>query len=124
MTAAASKKPAKSAAAPVVAGEADTTLPVFEVRATSGRAPYTRGGVHFPSTRDAVVLPADIGPAQVRRLADDPIIALTMIHVASGRSAVLTADDLFDADGAPNAARMVEITEGLLTASADQGENA
>lgn len=58
----------------------------IEVRLKSRRAPYTRGGVRFTSTRDAVVLKGDqVTDAQLEKLAADSAVSI----------------QLFDADGAP-----------------------
>lgn len=59
---------------------------LIEVRLKSRRAPYTRGGVRFASTRDAVVLKGDqLTDAQLEKLAADIAVSI----------------QLFDADGAP-----------------------
>lgn len=58
----------------------------IEVRLKSRRAPYTRGGVRFTSTRDTVVLKGDqVTDAQLEKLAADNAVRV----------------QLFAADGAP-----------------------
>lgn len=102
----------------------------FAIRATSSRAPYTRGGLHFASRREPVVLPETTTPDQVRRLVADTAITLSLVHLDSGRFAELPRE-IFDADGLPDPERVVELSDALLTAapapetaSAEKGEAA
>lgn len=82
------------------------------VQATSNRAPYTRGGIHFASRRTPVVLPITTTPDQTRRLVADTAITLALVHVPSGKTVELPRD-LFGADGEPDFDRMLALTDDL-----------
>lgn len=89
-------------------------LSAFVVRAVSSRAPYTRGGIHFASRREGVVLPETTTPDQTRRLIADTAITLSLVHLESGQSVELPRD-LFNDEGDPDFERLTTLGEDLAS---------
>lgn len=105
--------------APPVEAAPDTPPLAFDltavvVRAVSSRAPYTRGGIHFASRREGVVLPETTTPDQTRRLIADTAITLSLVHLESGQSAELPRD-LFNDEGEPDFERLTALGEDLAS---------
>lgn len=118
-TNASASQPSSEPAAPAAGNEADTRD--LAIQALSTRAPYTRGGIHFASTRTAIVLPDTTTADQTRRLIADTAITLSLVHLASGKSVVVPRD-AFDADGQPDLEKLNAVEEALAALVA--GDNA
>lgn len=57
-----------------------------EFRLKSSRAPYTRGGIRFASTREAVVVPgAALSDDQLERLKADQAVTIEVVDAETGK---------------------------------------
>lgn len=113
------------AAAALTAVAASASADPVQVRLTSSRAPYTRGGVRFASNRVPVSLGRDqITEDQLLKIDADAAITIELVLVETGRAVTVPHGTLTAAHGGDEAALKVfaELQDALAAPASEEGK--